>query len=59
MKKLNYLLSAIVLFGVLLTVGCGGDDSPGLTPEQTILTKLGKTWTASTVSFEGSNIDIC
>lgn len=54
MKKLNYLLSAIVLSGVLFTVGCGGDDAPGITPEQAVLNKLAKTWTISSVSFENS-----
>lgn len=54
MKKMNYLLSAVVLLGVLFTIGCGGDDAPGITPEQAALTKLAKTWTATSVSFEGS-----
>jgi hypothetical protein len=50
MKKLNYLLSGIVLMVVLVTVGCG-DDEPKLSAEEQLFDKITGTWTAGTVTF--------
>ena len=55
MKKINYLLSAIVMCGVLFTAGCKGGDEPGITPEQAVLTKLAQTWKLGLVTLDNTS----
>lgn len=46
MKKISYILNTVMLAGVLLMVGCGGDDSDGPAPtitEQQLNALIG-TW---------------
>lgn len=56
MKKLNYLLSSIVLLGILFTVGCGPDDELGPSAEEAQKTLMAKTWNVSDVTLNNENI---
>jgi len=56
MKKLNYLLSAVVLLAVLVTVGCSKDDGPGITPEQAVTDRLSKSWDISSATLDNQDI---
>ena len=56
MKKLNYLLSAVVLLAVLVTVGCSKDDGPGITPEQAVTDRMAKSWDLSSATLDSQDI---
>ena len=56
MKKLNYLLSAVVLLAVLVTVGCSKDDGPGKTAEEQVTEKMSKTWVMSSATLESQPV---
>ncbi|UII27255.1 hypothetical protein LVD15_02160 [Fulvivirga maritima] len=53
MKKLSYLLSTGVLFVLLTIIGCGSDDG-GPSEEETQTALLNGTWTATSVTTDGS-----
>lgn len=55
MKKLNYLLSAVVILGVMATIGCSKDDGPSQTAEEKLFDKITGTWTASAVTYNTSD----
>ncbi len=55
MKKLNYLLSAVVLMMVLMTVGCGPDD-PTISPEDAVTEAFAKTWLLSSATLDGQAV---
>jgi hypothetical protein len=55
MKKLNYLLSAVILLAVLVTVGCSKDDG-GPSAEQQVIDRFAKTWTLTSASYDDGNV---
>jgi|GEM_PF-4680487 len=55
MKKLNYLLSAVVLLAVLVTVGCGTNE-PGPSAEVQVTDMFAKTWTLTSASLDNDPI---
>jgi len=57
MKKLNYILSAVVLMAVLITVGCGGDDPAGQTAEEAVTENFSKSWELTTATYKGDPVD--
>jgi len=60
MRTLNYILSGLILTGMIFTAGCGGDDPPpGPTPAEERITLLSSlTWDFSTVSQDGVEISM-
>ncbi|MDH5365403.1 MAG: hypothetical protein OEW67_00330 [Cyclobacteriaceae bacterium] len=56
MKKLSYLLSAIVLLAILFTIGCKPDPTPGPSAEEAQKALLVKTWTASSVTLNNEDV---
>lgn len=50
MKKLNYLLSAVILLTVLVTVGCSKDEG-GPSAEEQVTDRFSKTWALSSASL--------
>ena len=56
MKKLSYLLSTIVLFSVLLTVGCKKKSDPGPSDEQLQLDRIAKAWTVTAAQLGSEDV---
>lgn len=52
MKNINYILSSVVLLGVLFATGCKKDDDPGISAEEVLLGKFAQTWSVSSVTFD-------
>lgn len=56
MKKLSYLLSTIVLFSVLLTVGCKKKSDPGPSEEELQLDRVAKSWTVTAAQLGSEDV---
>jgi len=55
MKYLRFLVITGFLAGFSLMIGCGGDDTPDITPEQEQIEKLTATWAISNVTLDGAD----
>jgi hypothetical protein len=45
-----------ILSMIIMVMSCGKDDSPQADPVQTVIDGLGKTWTATSVTFSSQDV---
>jgi hypothetical protein len=45
-----------IIAAAMITFACGGDDSPTVDPIQKVVDGLGKTWSATSVTFQSQEV---